>query len=874
MTASVEDVTTGLASIATLQPRSVDSVSGTWWLAALLAVGVFYWYRRETASLSSSPGRSASGSTTRWARWLLPLLRTVTVLTVVLMWLAPVWRWRELDGDPGRLLVGIDTSGSMSIAEPEAESGTEGDRLARVIGRINGDAGDGAWLSPFLSRFWIDVWEFAEKPRLLWSDPGPSDAQLFGRWQSGDDNRQEAWKEAISAALTTEGGRGSDVSSLLQQWTDQVGGSDESNGTGGAAVGVVWTDGRVDQPAEALDSARRFAEAGGRLHVVGVGSAEEPADLALLDVLAPQTVSPQGRVRGELLVQATGYEGETVLLELTTGDRLVWSKQIVIERSGRQTVAFDVSLDGDNNEAGGMTDGDVMAPPYVLVRATIAPVDRKDSGPTTAAGGSAASERSENDQLIFPVVITSQRRRLLIVDSAPRWETRYLQNLFRRDPAWRVDTVWWMTGESPDADPPSRLPDSMDQWMDYDVVVWGELPVEVWTPANIRHLREFVQRGGGLIVLDGRYGQMPAMPSDLLPVRLSESSAAAGTSEQLQRQAAWPAVESIVPTPLGQSKNVIKLAVGEDDLVSWWRRLPAPLSIPTVEPAAGAEVWAEAVLTARGAAEVKTGEANGKNVRTPWLVTRRFGAGRVFYLATDQTWRWRRGVESRWHGWFWNQLMMAAMQPPFAVENEFLAIGTDKVQVNPGESASIRVRLRQPDEVAPYSFDPPAADSRQADRPEMTADGKRGTTTVDAILTGRDNETLSVPLTADGASGDRWVGQTPPLAEGEYRVSVRVPGYDQKSLNLFTSVRVDPRRSREWDRVSLDETFLRGLANAGGGMYVSEAKAESLWNGIQTRGIGQVVSRSFRWSESWWGFAMVAALLATEWWMRKRVGLV
>ena len=46
-----------------------------------------------------------------------------------------------------------------------------------------------------------------------------------------------------------------------------------------------------------------------------------------------------------------------------------------------------------------------------------------------------------NNRLDFRLAANLRQRRLLIVDSRPRWETRYLRNLFDRDPTWQVETV-------------------------------------------------------------------------------------------------------------------------------------------------------------------------------------------------------------------------------------------------------------------------------------------------------------------------------------------------------------------------------------------------------------------------------------------------
>jgi hypothetical protein len=39
------------------------------------------------------------------------------------------------------------------------------------------------------------------------------------------------------------------------------------------------------------------------------------------------------------------------------------------------------------------------------------------------------------------------------------------------------------------------------------------------------------------------------------------------------------------------------------------------------------------------------------------LVTRTFGAGKVLFMGTDGAWRWRKGVEDKYHYRFWGQVV-------------------------------------------------------------------------------------------------------------------------------------------------------------------------------------------------------------------------
>jgi len=43
--------------------------------------------------------------------------------------------------------------------------------------------------------------------------------------------------------------------------------------------------------------------------------------------------------------------------------------------------------------------------------------------------------------------------------------------------------------------------------------------------------------------------------------------------------------------------------------------------------------------------------------RLPLLATRTFGAGKVLFMGTDGAWRWRKGVEDKYHYRFWGQVV-------------------------------------------------------------------------------------------------------------------------------------------------------------------------------------------------------------------------
>jgi hypothetical protein len=50
-------------------------------------------------------------------------------------------------------------------------------------------------------------------------------------------------------------------------------------------------------------------------------------------------------------------------------------------------------------------------------------------------------------------------------------------------------------------------------------------------------------------------------------------------------------------------------------------------------------------------------ELSNEHGRLPLLVARTFGAGKVLFMGTDGAWRWRKGVEDKYHYRFWGQVV-------------------------------------------------------------------------------------------------------------------------------------------------------------------------------------------------------------------------
>jgi hypothetical protein len=99
-------------------------------------------------------------------------------------------------------------------------------------------------------------------------------------------------------------------------------------------------------------------------------------------------------------------------------------------------------------------------------------------------------------------------------------------------------------------------------------------------------------------------------------------------------------------TELGRRSLLTKLADTQDDNMSVWENLPG-------------FQWYAPILRARAGCEVLAVHQDivNENGRLPLLVARTFGAGKVLFMGTDGAWRWREGVEDKYHYRFWGQVV-------------------------------------------------------------------------------------------------------------------------------------------------------------------------------------------------------------------------
>ena len=177
----------------------------------------------------------------------------------------------------------------------------------------------------------------------------------------------------------------------------------------------------------------------------------------------------------------------------------------------------------------------------------------------------------------------------------------------------------------------------------FDVVFLGDVGVgpKQLTIDQVQALRRLVSaQAAGLVFMPGRYGWQDSLHkgalADLYPVVMDRARTMGIGSN---------APGHFTLTQAGQHSLLTRLADTDQDNANIWRTLPGFHWYAAVDRAkAGTEVLA-----------VHDEEATASG-RVPLIVTKTYGTGKVLFMGTDSAWRWREGVEDRYHYRFWGQV--------------------------------------------------------------------------------------------------------------------------------------------------------------------------------------------------------------------------
>ncbi len=388
-----------------------------------------------------------------------------------------------------------------------------------------------------------------------------------------------------------------------------------------AAVVLISDGDRNTGPPPAL-AATRLRMRNVPVLAVPVGAAERQADLEITGFDVPTFAVAGKPLRIPFTVESTLPRDEVLTLEMTiaasgSGMEERVTQQVTVPAMGR---IQDAVL--WRPQAAGAVRLRLRAPPL--------PAERNTA----------------NNELEAPLDVRKEQLRVLLVESHPRWEYRYLRNALERDPGVEVEALLF----HPDLGKTgggrgylSAFPKE-EALTGYDVVFLGDvgLAPDQLTEAQCSALRRLVRdQATGLVFLPGLRGAQSTLQTtpleELLPVVWDLAQPRGFGSESPGR---------FTLTEAGTRSLLTTLEDTDEASSRVWSTLPGfQWYAPALRAKAGSEVLAT------------HGTESNDHGRIPLIVTKTYGSGKILFMGADGAWRWRRGVEDRYHYRFWGQVV-------------------------------------------------------------------------------------------------------------------------------------------------------------------------------------------------------------------------
>lgn len=290
---------------------------------------------------------------------------------------------------------------------------------------------------------------------------------------------------------------------------------------------------------------------------------------------------------------------------------------------------------------------------------------------------------TDNNDREIDLELIDRPLRVLYVEGYPRWEYRYLKNMLLREKSIEssvlllsADREFAQEGELAI----TRFPNSPEEIKPYDVIIIGDVPADYFTQDQLAMIGEQVSaQGAGLLWIGGaQYTPRTYDATDLaglLPMRRPAT---------VESQPAGDVGLALRPTAYAQSANILRLrdpdVTGEQD----W-----PDSLPPLR-------WAQNLGELKPSTEVLATAAGPEGGAVNLITRMNYGTGRIIYVATDETWRWRYGRGELFFEQAWTQLVRTLGRSRVQQDNQRVRMNLSNRRVGVDQAVVVTLRIDDP----------------------------------------------------------------------------------------------------------------------------------------------------------------------------------
>jgi|SRR5579875_77289 len=747
---------------------------------------------------------------------LLCLRLTVLALLLILVCLQPIYGRTYSEELPGYVLVAVDRSASMDVAE--RPNGVTRSQTAR---RVLSGEGIGL-LSALTAKHEVELLGFHREA-----------------WELRPDQLEELFRPAAdpSAAAFT------DLRLPLARALER------SEPRQGKVLGIILlTDGQHNLGDSPIAKAGELGERHLPVYPIVLGPRQPPPDAVMVAVQAPNTVFKDVDTTVEAVFKITSLPAQDFLIELhrksKDGNQVL--AQRILHHSGKDrtyTESFPVRLE----EVGMQT-----------LTASVRPIN-PDTQETCRDNNSRSTTLS----------VTDDKANVLLIDGEARWEYHYLATALKRDRALKVESVVFHQprlnkgvgdGEKRQPSPHlprQQLPADANGLADFDCIILGDVGVEQLPRAERQRLEQYVgERGGTLVIEVGKRFMPLSYPETVVN----------GESDPLSKLLPIESPHLVAPvegfpvrrTQAGKNTKFLELDVDAAKNTAIWQSLPR-------------HFWGIVGQAKPGAttlAYVPDPEGNREESKSALIVMQNYGFGRVLFVGLDSTWRWRYRVGDTYHHAFWGAVIRwAASDKPLLTGNDFLRFGTPQPIYPHNEEVKIVVRLSE--ELGPIKPDVLAAARIVRSHAEHGNESQTESAVALVPLSRRPAQPRVLEGKIRGLPPGEYAIE---LVVPEYADKLLTKeGPSDKPMRAPFTIR--PPESKEMIDLETCWPLLEAIAAQSGGQVFTPENARELVDLLIQQSVPYSERRERKLWQWWVVLVLVLAFLTIEWTGRKLAGL-
>ncbi|MFQ5682559.1 MAG: glutamine amidotransferase [Candidatus Binatia bacterium] len=578
---------------------------------------------------------------------------------------------------------------------------------------------------------------------------------------------------------------------------------------------ILFSDGIANGEKKSIDEPASFPLP---LFTVAVGETKGFKDLRIADLKVPQFAFRGREVKLEFTVQAFGLKGNTVPIYFNRRRNLISTRSITI---GSDPFDQRITLTYTPKELG----------PHSFILSL--PLQ-------------AGEQITQNNQRAFKIDVQRDKIRVLSLSGTPSWNYRFLRIALKQDPFVDLVSFVFLRAPTDSVDVPenqlSLIPFPIDEvfleeLQNFDLLLFDNFSYRSYFKSlYLEKIRDFVRDGGGLAMLGGAnsfdsggYSKSPLR--EVLPVEL-EGKGRYQTGVHLQG----------VLTTLGKVHPITRLLPDARANDNAWKKLPSLRSLNKVFHVRG-----ETLLIAA---------PKGTKKGSPLLAVGRFGKGRTLAFLSDDLWRWNftavgKKESPQNHLKLIRQAVRWLVQEPSYEQVKIRSIDGSR---EPGQKIDFKIQVLKDD------FSPtPNAELR-------------------LWVIDPEGEKIPVKASLETIAG-KYSATFTPTKEGAYRLQAeahlggKLLGKDRKTFSVAI-----PYGETEDGRPRPD--LLQRIAKISGGDFIpisrwNEQTLERLRAKLESLNPSEIIERRQipLWN-SLWVFIPILLLLGSEWWLRRKWGLV